>query len=171
MSGIKVSATKRPPKIPKWPVSSGPVRKEFGFSGLTKVSSRGRLLAARACRGKRAHRGDEGGDAGRVLHPGGALDTGGDIDAARARRGQRVADIARVEAARQHPRPISGEASQNRPVERLTVAAGQHGLGRRLRVEKERVRDARISLALGEVGDRSNTDRLHDGNAKAGSYC
>ena len=29
-SGIRVSATKRPPKMPKWPRSSGPVRKELG---------------------------------------------------------------------------------------------------------------------------------------------
>jgi hypothetical protein len=28
-----------PPNMPKWPCSSGPVRKEFGFSGLTNALS------------------------------------------------------------------------------------------------------------------------------------
>ena len=34
ISGISVSATKRPPNMPNMPCSSGPVRKEFGSTGL-----------------------------------------------------------------------------------------------------------------------------------------
>ena len=88
-----------------------------------------------------ARRAHEGADLIRILFARRALDAGGDVDAGRARDAQRLADIAGVEAARQHERHAGIEIFQKMPVERPAEAARPRRLARRARVEQQAVGD------------------------------
>src|SRR5947209_4314336 len=100
--------------MPKWPRSSGPVRKELGCCGMFMRSSYRRSGDVRSARGA-----DEGADLVRVLHAGRAFDAGRHIDAASTRDAQRFRHIAGIDPARKHERNRYVEFLQKVPVEWL----------------------------------------------------
>ena len=140
ISGISVSATKRPPKMPKCPVSSGPDRNVLGCWMLMRYS---RLSHSR-CGLRLPRRADEGADLVRILFARRALDAGGDIDAGRPRDRQRLGDISGIETTGKHERDARIKVFQQRPVERRAEAARPRRLARRARIEQKPVGDARI---------------------------
>ncbi len=113
---------------------------------------------------------DEGADPAGILLARRALDAGGDIDAGRAGDGDRLDDIARIEAAGQHPGHARVDALEQGPVEGVAEAAGTRGVGRRAGVEQQPVGDLGIGADRGQVGAAGDRQRLHDRQAEAGAH-
>ena len=104
---------------------------------------------------------DEGANLLDILLARRALDAGGYIDARRAGHGQRLRDVAGIEAARQHERDAHVEALEQRPVERLAQPAGPGRLLWRARVENQAVGDRRVEPDRRQIAAIGDRQRLH----------
>src|SRR5690606_34763470 len=130
MSGISVSATKRPPNRPNIPCSSGPVRKELGSAGWFTGSSPRRICARLPGSGGEAFLRlpdgpEECVDQRRVLDARRALDAGRHVDSGRVGQSQGIADIGGAQATGKHVIHIPVKGGEDAPVEGYAVAARQ----------------------------------------------
>ena len=97
----------------------------------------------------------------------GALSTPDETSTARRpRQRDRLGDICRAEAAREHERHAAGYASRDIPVEGSSVATGPSRAGRRLCVEQDHVGAARVLLRSGSVIGRRDRNGLNDRPSK-----
>ena len=154
MSGISVSATKRPPYMPKCPRSSGPVRKELGFCtviALATFSCADSLAAFRAAR------------INALILSGsfspGARSTPEETSTPGACVIRRASPTLPASSPPDSMNGTPGEIFQKMPIECLTEAARPGGLAWRARIKDQTIGN-RID-AIGQGRHRFNRQCLH----------
>src|SRR5258708_38533106 len=162
--------------MPKWPRSSGPVRKELGC--WTDIDSTFRNLLVQKPTGLETYwqlgiglagGADEGANLLDVLLARRMLDTAGYVEAIRPGDSERLRHIAGIEPARKHERYRPSEIFQKPPIERLPVPARPAGGARRPRIEHQHIGDLGVELDRGQIGALADRQRLDHRKPEAGA--
>src|SRR3979409_355055 len=117
-----------------------------------------------------AGRSDERPDLVGILLAGGALDAGGDVNAARAGDAQRLGDIVGIEPAREHEWYADLEVLEQPPVEALAEPARPCRIARRAGIEDQAVGQLVVEADRRQVRLLRDRQRLHDRQPEARAH-